>query len=383
MNQKSKSPTHVSRESGTPKYEKLRAYLIDQITNGDLQPGDMVPTEQQLAEEHDIARSTVRQAMMILARDGLVRRMQGKGTFVHEDALRSLKSGLDVFALVLPQTQSGYYPSLQQSFEETSSRLHQQILVCNTQNNIDKQGNTILQLIDKRVGGVAIVPSTAAPTPPYQVRQLQKAGIPVVLCHRRVEGCEAPLLAIPFEKIGRVAGRTLAKKGHRNVAFISHRYSNATVDYVAGARAELRKHGGDLPEEFCYLGATDLPESSRLEDDIPPVLEAICRHKNRPTAILASFDSVAELVYLLLGKMGIDVPADMSVMGFGGTVRHNPLQQLITSVTIDEIQLGRQAAELLDQMRRGQIPIENNETHEITLGITDGSTVSTVQPRRA
>lgn len=379
----SKMSRQGATESGTPKYEKLRAHLIDLIVSGNLKPGEMIPTEQQLADQFTIARSTVRQAMTTLVRDGLVRRTQGKGTFVHEDALQRLKSGLDVFALVLPETQTGYYPSLQQSFEEASSRMHQQMLVCCTHNDIDKQGNIILQLIDKRVAGVAIVPITAALTPPYQIRQLQKAGIPVVFCHRRVEGCEAPLLAIPFEKVGRLAGRKLAQKGHRIVAFFSPRYSRAFEEYVKGLRAELKEHGGKLPDEFCHLGATGLPSGQVREDDVLPALEAICMHKNRPTAILTSFDTVAEMIYLLLGRLGISVPGEMSVMGFGGTIRRGALQQMITSVTIDEVQLGCQAADLLDQMRRGALPLDHNETREMTLGFSQGSSLGMLQSKHA
>ena len=45
----------------------------------------------------------------------------------------------------------------------------------------------------------------------------------MVFCHRRVEGIAAPLLAIPFHEVGRLAGQALAERGHRRVAFV-HRH---------------------------------------------------------------------------------------------------------------------------------------------------------------
>jgi len=69
--------------------------------------------------------------MGVLERDGLVSRVQGKGTFVHENARQRLASGLDILALVIPEVFSGYYPSLQHSFEESSSQSQNQMLVCN------------------------------------------------------------------------------------------------------------------------------------------------------------------------------------------------------------------------------------------------------------
>jgi GntR family transcriptional regulator, arabinose operon transcriptional repressor len=366
-------------ESGTPKYEKLRSHLISQIASGRLKPGDVVPTELQLTQSFEMARSTVRQAMAALEKDGFVRRFQGKGTFVHEDALKRLQSGLDVLALVLPQIRSGYYPSLQQSFEGTARSLHQQVIICCTHNDIDKQGHTILQLIDKRVAGVAIVPITTESTPAYQIRQLQKAGIPVVFCHRRVGGIDAPLLAIPYEELGRIAGRAVARQGHRRIAFISAGHTKEWDQYIKGVRSSLQEFGITLPDRSCHFVSIDIHSAVDQEAKLTQMLQVICREAKRPTAILTSFDSIAELLYLLLGRLGFVVPDQMSIVGFGGMVRHTPLLQRIVSVAVDEVFLGHRAVELLDQMRRGELPISHAETYELPVGITDGVTLGPVQ----
>jgi len=115
---------HPEPADGKPKYERLRELIVDELRTGRLQPGDALPTEQQLATQHAIARSTVRQAMAALERDGLIRRVQGKGTFIDQQAPRRLRRGLDVFALVLPETEPAFYPSLQRSFHEAAWRVH-------------------------------------------------------------------------------------------------------------------------------------------------------------------------------------------------------------------------------------------------------------------
>ena len=56
--------------------------LRQRIENGDWRPGRQVPTLQELAAEFGVAVVTVRQALSILADEGLVWRRQGKGTFV-------------------------------------------------------------------------------------------------------------------------------------------------------------------------------------------------------------------------------------------------------------------------------------------------------------
>lgn len=65
-----------------PKYYQLTEILRQRITSGELKPGDQLPTEEMLCQEFDLSRGTVRHAFSALVNDGLVRREQGKGTFV-------------------------------------------------------------------------------------------------------------------------------------------------------------------------------------------------------------------------------------------------------------------------------------------------------------
>jgi DNA-binding LacI/PurR family transcriptional regulator len=358
-----------------PKYEQLRQQIIDQIASGRLKPGEALPTERWWAEQHKLARSTVRQAMASLERDGLIRRVQGKGTFVHEQARDRSRRGLAAFALVVPETQAGFYPSLQQSFDAAAAAVHHQLLVCHTGNNVDRQGNIILQLLDKQVAGVALVPVTLPSTPAYQVRQLQKAGIPVVCCHRRVEGVSAPLLAIPFLEIGRLVGKRLGSYGHRRVAFFSPHLTAASQAYESGLRAGLAETQGRILDGCIFYGADTLLDPVDHESTIASALEQMLNRPDRPTAIFASFDSLAELIYLLAERFGLRVPDDISIVGLGGVSRSTPMMRRLTSATVDEIGIGRQAADLLAQMHAGTLPIDDNEMHVATIGISDGQTL--------
>jgi GntR family transcriptional regulator len=72
----------IDRDSRLPLYYQLKQWLVGQIEPGNWQPGDMLPTEQQLQEQHQLSRTTVRQALRELELDGLVTRYRGRGTFV-------------------------------------------------------------------------------------------------------------------------------------------------------------------------------------------------------------------------------------------------------------------------------------------------------------
>lgn len=68
----------------SPAYSRLQHHLTLHIENGMWQPGDQMPPERALAEEHGLSVGTVRKAMDNLVRDGYCHRIQGRGTFVSD-----------------------------------------------------------------------------------------------------------------------------------------------------------------------------------------------------------------------------------------------------------------------------------------------------------
>ena len=63
-----------------PKYEKIKAYVIKGIKTHNFM--DVVPSENKLAETFGVSRMTARKAIDAIERDGFVKRVPGKGTFV-------------------------------------------------------------------------------------------------------------------------------------------------------------------------------------------------------------------------------------------------------------------------------------------------------------
>ena len=72
------------------KYQNLINYIQEQISDGQLGPGEKVPSENQLSEQFHISRQTVRKAIGTLEEDGLVQRIRGSGTYVSFDRRKNL-----------------------------------------------------------------------------------------------------------------------------------------------------------------------------------------------------------------------------------------------------------------------------------------------------
>lgn len=67
-----------------PMYFQLKELLREKIAAGEWQPGDMIPSERELSEQYNISRMTTRQALHELEKERLLRREQGRGTFIAE-----------------------------------------------------------------------------------------------------------------------------------------------------------------------------------------------------------------------------------------------------------------------------------------------------------
>jgi GntR family transcriptional regulator, N-acetylglucosamine utilization regulator len=72
----------ISRSSKLPLYYQLYQILRNQIRDGVWQPDDMLPGEVELMAQYQLSRATVRQALDMLANEGLIQRRRGQGTYV-------------------------------------------------------------------------------------------------------------------------------------------------------------------------------------------------------------------------------------------------------------------------------------------------------------
>ena len=72
----------VSAEPGQSRYGALAAALKARVVSGEWPPASALPAEQTLATEHCVALGTLRRALELLADQGLIERLHGRGTFV-------------------------------------------------------------------------------------------------------------------------------------------------------------------------------------------------------------------------------------------------------------------------------------------------------------
>lgn len=72
----------LDKASAIPLYYQLKRWLVERVAQGQLQPGQQIPSEQELCREFSLSRGTVRQALSELASEGYIYLVRGRGTFV-------------------------------------------------------------------------------------------------------------------------------------------------------------------------------------------------------------------------------------------------------------------------------------------------------------
>ena len=73
-------------DNGKPKYFSLMEQLRSDIMSGAIRPGEKLPSEQELSEQFQVSRQTVRRALEELVKENIVESRRGSGSYICEDA---------------------------------------------------------------------------------------------------------------------------------------------------------------------------------------------------------------------------------------------------------------------------------------------------------
>jgi GntR family transcriptional regulator len=91
----------------SPLYQQIKALITQSLQSGEWKPGELIPSEVELAARFKVSQGTVRKAIDELAAENLVMRKQGKGTFVstHHEARAHFR-----FLRLMPDEGVPHYP---------------------------------------------------------------------------------------------------------------------------------------------------------------------------------------------------------------------------------------------------------------------------------
>lgn len=201
-------------------------------------------------------------------------------------------------------------------------------------------------LLDHRVDGVILFPADDWVLDLHS-QELHRRGVPLVTVDRQLQHITADFVGTDDRLGARLAAEHLLALGHRHVAQLAGDARYGTyADRRSAFEATIRSAGGTCVtmEKSTYNELADtIRQTNRLFDALP-----------RPTAVFLAHDHLAAGVIAAVHARGLQVPRDVSVVGFADLAHAALMQPPLTTVRQDPEAIGRRAAELL--LRRIQGP---------------------------
>lgn len=174
----------------------------------------------------------------------------------------------------------------------------------------------------------------------------QQKGIPLVLVGHPVPDMELPTI-IPDGRSGAVqAVEHLISLGHKNIAIITGepKYDPISSERLEGYRFALTK--AELPIQDKYIAEADFGKPETAIDATNRLLNQI----SPPTAIFCTSDSLAYRAFQAIEAKGLNIPEDISVVGFDEISAPSYAclpGPALTTVNIDRTQMGKSSVEIL------------------------------------
>ena len=167
-------------ERKTAKYRFLVETIKEKIKNGAYAPGERMESENRLSEEFGYSRQTVRQALSVLEREGLIERRLGNGTYISTESRRPAR-GSNV-AIVTTYISDYIFPTIIRGIEETLTGAGYSLTLGVTNNHVEDESRILQSLISRKIDGVIVEGTkTAFPNPNVELyRSLSRLGVDVI-----------------------------------------------------------------------------------------------------------------------------------------------------------------------------------------------------------
>jgi len=235
------------------------------------------------------------------------------------------------------------------AIEERAHELGYEIILAQTLNREEREEACIQRLLSRRVDGLFLSPvyRLRPDAPIYQI--LQARGTPVVLLGHSAPFCrQFPNVETDDITASQSITRHLLELGHRNIAFFAGPQAAPwSQERFEGYRRALRDAGLTVQDQLVFQAG------SSIEDGAKAALQFI--NESPPaTAIQAANDLIAIGCADTFLNQGVNVPARLSVTGFGNTLTSEYFRVPLTTVREPKYRLGIAAMESMVALLRGQ-----------------------------
>lgn len=338
-------------------YLQVKRNIIEEIK--ELNPNERIESRTDLAKKYNVTRTTIDRSISELIGEGYLYSINGSGTYISEREAQVMDEGNDIqstnWGIILPNIMHDTYPGILRGVEDVTSANNINAIICNSDNDVDKQANYICKLIDSGIKGLIVIPAISENKDITPFNLLEEKKIPFIFCNRGVEGIEAPKVMSNNFYGGYIATKHLLEAGYNNIAYVSRLLYSASTDRYQGYTSALFEAGLNVDEELLIF-------EEALSEENPGYnsTKILLSKDKKPDAIFCFNDVIAKGAYDAIVEAGFKVGEGIGLAGYDDTSICEMLEVKLTSVRFKTYETGARAAELLLSKMNGE-SIHNNK----------------------
>lgn len=341
----------VDKNNPLPRYVQAKLIIQQRIRSGKYRPGERIPSERDLASELRVSQMTMNRALVELEKEGWLYREHGKGTFVPDSFCppppEMLQIGVVVHIPADRALEDFYLGSLFRGMQRAIANAPVSLSI------IEVPADEIEEkLSDTLLDGLLVLDVLEQNV--EKANRLFRSGLKMVVLGASWKGLEVPF--VDSDNVGgtRSALEHLLNLGHRRIGGVFALPSTCnTQDRLRTFRDTLQKQGIHVDDTLILMEEELVSLSNAGRDRLRHLL----RSSSRPTAFFCGGYYLALDVMRIAREEGLQIPRDLSVVGFDDPVSAALLTPPLTTVRQPLDEMGHLATLMLLQwLRNTELP---------------------------
>jgi DNA-binding LacI/PurR family transcriptional regulator len=243
-----------------------------------------------------------------------------------------------IIGLIISDIQNPFFTSIVRGVEDLAYEHSYTLLLCNSDEDPDKERLYIDTMLAERVAGVIISP--VAEVDNYS-SVLLEAGVPIVAMDRRMRDLDVDTVLVNNVEGAYQAVSHLIELGHRRIGFIGGPLQTTTGrERHEGYKKALTEHGISLEQSLLKIG--DFKQDSGYQ-----IVCELLEMDDSPVAVFTANNLMTLGALNAIHEKGLSIPQDMAIVGFDDMPWAPSLDPPLTAVAQPTYELGQTAADLL------------------------------------
>ena len=253
---------------------------------------------------------------------------------------------------------SQFHSIVAKAVEDTANKFGYNVILCNSDDNPEKELEYLKVLKSKRVDGVLLISREG------NIRYINKminSGIKIVLLDRLIDGLECDAVIVDNENGAYSAVKHLITEGYKKIGIICGPLNIFTdKERLNGYLRALNEAGIKEDKNLIKI------EGLKKEDGVKQAKEFL-EASERPEAIFTANLDLTLGAVIALKKMGIKIPDEIGIIGFDDIECFLLMDPPLSTVNQPIYSLGATAADLLIKRIKGEDKSFGDKPHVITL----------------